>query len=334
MLAASLKVQQNPPSSRDRVIYPMEENIAVDRSAWKIAVISIATALAGAWLGYAISNELSLIGLIAATVFALLFLMQSLMMHSGRLIGVVVAAQGAGLLGVSFWDVGMTNATLLGGLVTIGVLMLASWRGQNYTARTLAISARDAGSVVTPLTMTAIALVATIAIVGTLSANGLAISRSALEGFLKPGEWIVQRFAPGFALDGTLSNFVRTNSELILKGELAVVPKAQQEEAISGALLQIQSTIRDTFAINARANDTMIDIIERIINVQLKKIPDDFRVPVWLGVGVLIWLTIKGFGSLLGGIVNIAAAAFFQLLLLIGFIRTGLESRQKEVVVL
>ncbi len=312
----------------------MDDIIAVDRSQWKIALVGIATAIACVCLGYAIHVNQMTYGLIATIVVATALLLQSLMVHSGRLIGMLAAAQGAVLVVAGFWGTGITNATLLGGLVAGVLLIVASWRGQNYAGRTLTISVREAGRAVTPLVMTVAALIATIAITSALSADGLTLSRSALEGFLKPGEWITQRFAPGFALNGTLGEFVRANSGLVFKGELAQLPKSQQDEAIAQVLVQIQETIRGTFAVNARVGDTMLDIIEKITNAQLKKIPEDLHTPVWLGVGVLIFLTIKGIAALLGGIVGLLAAALYQLFMICGFLRLGLESRQKEVVVL
>lgn len=319
----------------------MDDIIAVDRSQWKIILVGIFTAIAGAWLGYATSQWFTatsmmatVYGLIAAIVFAILFLLQSLMIHSGRLMSMLVIVEGASLIIAGFWKIGITNATLLGGLAVVTLLVLASWRGQGYAGRTLLISVREAGVAVTPLAMTAIALVASVAVVGSLSENGLIVSRSTLEGFLKPSEWVVQRFAPGFALQGTLNDVVRASSELILKGELAAVPQSAQTELINGAVSQIQEMIRGTFAVNVRASDAVFDIIERVANAELKKIPDDLHTLVWLGIGILIFLTIKGFGALLGGIVGMIAALMYQLLTMLGFIRVGFESRQKEVVVL
>lgn len=312
----------------------MDEVIGVDRSLWKITIVGVITACAAGWLGYAVDHGQTLYGVIAAGVFALLLIVQSMTIHSGRLIGTIVIAQGAIVVVFGFWRTGITNATLLGGLATVALLTIASWRGQSYATRTLAVSSREAGNVVTPLTMTAISLMATIVLVGTMSANGLILSREMIEGFLKPGEWIVQKFAPGFALQGTLQDVVRASSETLVKGGLGGLPESAQDELINAAAGQLQETISDMFGASVRRTDTIIDIIGRVANAKLEKIPENLHTSVWLGVGLLVFLTIKGFGALLGLLVGIAAAALYQLLLLTGFMRVGLETRQKEVVVL
>lgn len=319
----------------------MDEAIAVDRSQWKAGLVVAITVITGVWLGYAIDqwSEVADVGatiaiVLALTVFTALFILQALMVHSWRVLGMFAIVEGFAMVSLGFQSVGFTNATLLGGLITIIALVIAGRYGQGYTERTIAISIREAGNAVVPILMTAVTLCVTVAFTSGLSTNGLQFSRETILGIMKPGEWVVQRFIPGFRVEGTLKEFVRANSGSIFQGGIGAVPRALQDAAISGAITQLQETIEGMFAVRVGVNDSLVDIIERVVNSELRKIPESWHTSVWIGIGAIIFFTVKGFGALIGGVAKLIAALLYQLLLAVGFMQIGSESRQKEIVVL
>lgn len=317
----------------------MDQN---SKSGIKIGVIVALTTLVAGYFGHLwnlwlLNGEQSVSLAAAMVVVAMIgllvcMMLQSLLIANRALLALATGLQGIALIIALFWNMPPSAITVMLLLLGLALLIYAAWGGGAYQDRVLSISVRELGMALLPMAITAIALVTTIRYVVPITGNDFAISEKGIVGLLKPGEAIVGAFAPNFSFNMTLGDFVRANTGLLFAGQLAGVPESQKRELIAQAEVQFAQTIRQALNIAVGPKTALIDIVQQGINDQLQKIPKEWRGWVWIGFGVLVFLTIKGLASLLGAPVVWITWLVYQLLLLMGFARISYEEKQKEIV--
>lgn len=314
--------------------------VSVDRSRWKIGAIAVIGVVIAAYCGYGIAlwlNEgvIGSLAIIAGFLFPVLLLLQATMMHSRSVLGGIVFAEGVALGAPIIAQSKSVEVMVVGTFITVSLLLVASVRGQRSNAESLTVSVTRVSMMALPMTITALSILFSFAYAITLRGAGeLQIPKKTVIALVRPSEWIVNKFTTHFSFDESLERNIRENSGLLLKGELATLPKNVQDEALQTAIVQFRDAISETFGIATNIKEPLIDIVVRIVNSQLQKVPAEFRLPLWFGVGVIIFLTVKGIGALISILVQWAAVIMYQLLLVLGFFRVGFEERRKEIVVL
>lgn len=318
----------------------METN--VDRSLVKIAVIGALGVLASGAFGFFLNlfiNGNSGAGGAAGFFgigFLAVFLLQTLFLKSEKIINLILLLES---LGMSVFFLGrLSLAVLSAWLLLLFFLWIAAGSGKQELDNRLKINFFQVDRRTTYKAITALAVFVSIVYA---SANGFSqtgISEKGLEAFLKPAEPLIQKLEiSNFSFQMTvyqLADAIITQQAAAQFGlEAKAVPASLKNEAINKTLVELKD-MASGYGISFKNNDTILKVIQNYLARQLAKLPEQVRAVIPFGFGLLIFLTIKGFGLIIRWLAAIPAYILYQLALVTGFSRLSLESRSKEILIL
>lgn len=87
-----------------------------------------------------------------------------------------------------------------------------------------------------------------------------------------------------------------------------------------------------SLGININPEENIIDTTQKIVNGLLSKVPNQFRIFIIIGLGILIFFVINGGTFLFVWIIGLIAWLIYKLLLTTNFAHISLEKSQKETV--
>ena len=155
---------------------------------------------------------------------------------------------------------------------------------------------------------------------------------------MRPAEPIVQNLLiDNFSFNMTVYQFAEASVINQLAGQLGVpinsVPAAVKSAAINQSLNALQGQAAG-YGVTFQNNDTISQVVYNYLVGQIKKIPEAFRLVIPAGVALIIFLTVRGLGTVVRWLVSVPAYLVYELLLLTGFARLSLESRSREIIIL
>lgn len=166
---------------------------------------------------------------------------------------------------------------------------------------------------------TALAILVTVIYLDSIDFKGPVLAKRTLSAMLKPAEPIAARFLPGFKLEASLAQLA---SRL---ASAEVQPQAAE---------QLTLLVKDWFGVTAKPQDTVLDIVYRATVGKLLALPVYMQNIILAAVGILIFLTIKGFSFIINWLAVFLGFVGYEVLRSAGFYKISLESRSKEVIVL
>ena len=134
----------------------------------------------------------------------------------------------------------------------------------------------------------------------------------------------------------TVGDFVKSAATGKISGFLGAVPqefRSQIETQVSSQVLdELVGGLSNQLGIAISKGDSISEVAQRAINSKLSKIPETSRTPILFGFGLLVFLTVKGLGSLYTYAVRLIAWLLYKLLLAVGFFKIATESVNRETV--
>jgi len=310
------------------------EETGIDRSIPKVAIIGAFGVLTAGAFGFFLnlfiegnSSAGSAAGFLGIGFLAV-FLLQTLFLKSEKIVNLVLLSESFGI-SVFFFS-RFSPAILIAWSLLLLFFWNASRSGRRELDNRLKISFFQIDKQTTHKAITALAIFVSIIYA---SADGLAkngISEKGLEVFLKPAEPLIQKLEIS---DFSLQMTVFQLADSIIAKQANALPASLKNEAVNKALAGLKDQASG-YGINFKNNDTILKVIQNYINKQLEKIPEQIKVVIPFGFGLLIFLTIKGFGFIIRWLVAIPAYILYQLSLVTGFSRLALESRTREIIIL
>lgn len=272
--------------------------------------------------GFTVSDLLNVAAIL--TFWIVVFVLSSLLIKSINIgFGVVF------LQAFAIWILLPSKFSLFALLAIVALvlgLMMGFLKGRTEMRDLLKIKFLKISRHVSSLVLTGIALFITLYLLSTFNFPEFTISKGAFEFSLKGVEPIVAQFIPGFSLDApfdeTLKNFIRSR-----------VPQETTETAVNEAASNLHADITKGTGTALEAADKTIDAFYKIFIFKLFTLPQGLKNFVFLALGLLIFVLIKGINFFINLIVNGLAFLIYELLLAFNFMYIGSENRTKEVLI-
>lgn len=150
------------------------------------------------------------------------------------------------------------------------------------------------------------------------------VEKQPISYIIQLNEGIVSKLLPGFSAKISFNDLMRmlvskTNRQLPL-------------ENIDVAVADVNQRISRSVGINIHPQENIIDGLQKIINAALVKIPDQLKILIVVGLGVIIFFTINGGTFIFIWIIGILTWLIYKLILTTNFARINLEKSQKETI--
>lgn len=294
----------------------------MEKQTLKIIGFAAVSSVVGALFGYFFSGSLQSGNIIWPIVFGVLFLalllLQSLFVKSGKILALAVLAESLSVAAFAVKEYSAWSALFVGAFFAL--LWISASRGKKSEAHSLGIDMGRFSRSVLPLAITALSLLITFVYMSGMVGKEFSVSKSSLASMLKPSEYILKGFIPGFSLDMRMSDFA------IAAAGLSGIPK---EIAVAGQA-QLLAVIADAVGISVRGSDTFLDTAHRALSAQIVKIPENLRTPILLVFGFLVFLAVRGLGILLFYPTHFLTYALYKILLVAGFLRIETVDVKKE----
>lgn len=259
-----------------------------------------------------------LVFLTAAVFWITAFLFQVFFIDS-RAVSAVIVFLEALVWGVVFWQ-SRVATLLLSVLIVLAVILF--WAQRVFSAEIKNVFQIRFGKIAfraAARVSTALAILVTVIYFGSIDFKDQTLAKKTLSAMLKPAEPIAARFLPGFKLESSLAQ---------LAGQLA---PAKMQPAITE---QLTLLVKDWFGVTAKPQDTVLDVVYRATVGKLLTLPVYMQNIILAGVGILIFLIIKGFLFIINWLAVFLGFIGYEVLRAAGFYKITLESRSKEVIVL
>ncbi|MBI3046475.1 MAG: hypothetical protein HYY86_03010 [Candidatus Harrisonbacteria bacterium] len=322
-------------------INPSLETANIDISKWKIAVVWAAGLISALAFGYFLrlflggGNQLMVLTA-ALVLFLIVFVLQTLFLKGGKIVYSLAALESGGLM-IFFLDY-FSWYWLAALAALLGFFWLAVYRGRAEIDDQMKVHFPRIEKKVLAQVFTGISLLISLMYVEIAGLGNLGITQKQIDNLLRPAEPIVQNLLIGnFSFNMTVYQFVEASMVNQLAGQLGVpinaVPAAAKSAAINQSLNALQGQAAG-YGINFRNSDTISQVVYNYLVGQIKKIPSGFRFAVPAGVALIVFLTVRGLGTIIRWLVSVPAYLVYELLLLTGFARLSLESRSREIIIL
>lgn len=302
----------------------------------KITILGAVTTVFAGLLGYVFGLTLSggalLWLMIIGIIFGALYLTEVLAISSKKLLA------GLSFAHAVFFAVFMFSAPTFYfyGLVILAavILALSAVKGRKALENSLTPNVSKVASLTLPLASSALAVIMTFVYVTGFAGRDFTLPKSSIEGLLRPVESPLRGFVPGFTLDMSVRDFIKASLEARTPAELRGLPREVKDQLIRESETQSIKTISDILKIPVSPTESILDVLHRAASAQLIKIPPGLRLPILLGFGLLVFLTIKGFAVLLRYPITWLAIGLYKLFLAVGFLRVVEEDIKRQIIAL
>ncbi len=219
---------------------------------------------------------------------------------------------------------------LLAAALFYAAFLAAAFRGRVLSSGLMAPAPARVGRSMLPLMFTGFAVFAAILYTSSFATGDLAFSESAFRNLVGPSETALSGLIPGFSFDMSFRAAVRAAVESRLPPELSALPEAARRELLNQSEGQVFGTLSEFLQTRISPQESVQSGLRRALNLRLSAVPENFKTPMRAGFGVLVFLTIKGFGFLFTFPVALLVWLLYKGLLAIGFLTVTTEDIQKE----
>ena len=261
--------------------------------------------------------------LIAGIFYLAFFLVKSLVIDSrGWVLSSIVAD--VLLLTAFFWKTAPTLWLALGSALTILFLFIADWRGRIELKNMIEIRFRELKLTVISTAFLSLTFISLFVYISVINLDQIKLSRKPFDYAVESSEGLVQRILPRFSTQINFGDLIKIIVERA-RPDLSPEVSGNLAEDLSQKISQQTKT-----AINLQEN--AFDVLYKIINNLLTRIPENLRLPAVIAFAVLIFFVINGGAFLFIWLISLAAWLIYKLMLTANFVHIKLEKTQKEVV--
>ncbi len=295
----------------------------------KIGLYSLVTAIVAGFFGYFLSEFVGGLDifwglLVLGLVLVTLHVLQTLLIKDFWIF-IVIALQ-ALIMGF------FAKANLIGLGVFIFFMLWSAWRGRGVVAQGLKIDLSTVNRVITPIVITAFSLLIAFVYTPTLISADMTVGQPLVVSIFSPTLPFLESYVPGISLDMTMRNLLKAASGSFLPKEISALPIAERNAIIAQSEAQLIQSLNDSLGIKIKARDSVSTLAGQAINAQLAKIPNEYRQYINLSLGLLIFLTIKGFGFIFDYFVYLLMLLIYFILRSTNFISIGTEKVDREII--
>lgn len=307
------------------------KEVDIDRSIYKIAALGAAGVILAGLFGYELfslsaapdlSRTLIIIGLGVGWLSLLTlrtFLIKSAKIALGLIFLEILALW-------TFMPQKFAGFNLLGAVILLIFLTIGFIGGRADINNSLKIKFWHTSRRTIPAAMTGLAILITFYVLQSFKLTEFSIPRGAFDLFLKSSEPIAAVLIPNFSLDAKVNDVLRSFVESRL-------PPGTPAPVISEAVAGLKTSIREATGINISGEERVGDALYDISIARLLDLPSAVKTLALISLGLLIFLFLKGLALILNWVIIILAFLIFQMLLALNFLHIGLESQNKEIIV-
>lgn len=312
----------------------------VDTSMTKLIGIGIVNTLAAALLGLALKSVIANGGLTAGNILAVvgtnllflsLFLMQVLFIKSLKIQSMVVGAETFAL--IAPFLLSWSWSLILGIALLFAFLLRAAKRGMNEMDNQIKVEFFPIEKHTLPSAVTALSIFVSILYVSVSGIGASFISKDAFRVLLKPADPVIQALlVKDFSVDMTVVKFAEVLSAKQFGDTFTKLPVAAKSQALTEVVNQLHAQMA-AYGVTFKNSDSINDVFYAFAENKFDLIPKNYRSSIPFVVFFLTYFTVKGLGSLLRWLVSTPAYVLYQFLLSVGFARIGVESRNREIII-
>ena len=312
----------------------------VDTSMPKLIIIGVVNTLAAALLGLALKSVIANGGLTPANIFAViganllflcLFQMQAVFIKSLKIQSMVVGAETFALVApfLTMWSWSLMLAIVL----LFAFLLKAAKGGMTQMDNQIKIQFFSIERHTLPSAITALSIFVSILYVAVSGIGASFISKDAFRLLLKPSDPVIRSvLIEDFSVDMTMVKFAEALTARQFGDQFTKLAPAAKSQAMIEIVSQLH-TQAASYGIIFKNTDTVNDVFYAYTANKFNLIPEGYRSMIPYVVFFLTYFTVKGLGSLLRWLVSTPAYVLYQFLLSIGFARIGVESRNREIII-
>lgn len=225
-----------------------------------------------------------------------------------------------------FWQAAPMVWLVLGLILTAGLLFIADWRGKRELGNMIKIRFRELKLTVISTAFLSLTFISLFLYIAVLDFNQIKLSRAPFDYAVRSSEGLVQRILPRFSTKVNFGELLR----MVVSRARPDLPPAVSDILVTDLTTRLaQST---NTAINLREN--ALDVIYRIINNLIDKIPANLRLPAIIVFAIVIFFLINGGAFIFIWLISLLAWLIYKLMLTTNFAHIKLERSQKETVTL
>jgi len=226
--------------------------------------------------------------------------------------------------GLFTWHIGTTVMSLAALVLLAAFLWWSHTAGANEMNNAFKLHFYKIAMPAAARASTALALFLAVIYVGSINLKDPTASKRVLENVFKPAEPIIARIIPGFKFNDTLGGILTKSSPV----------KPEAPGTITAQVNQMIDTLEKAIGVRAAQADQIIDILYKATIGRLLTLSKNMQTLILLGVGLLLFLTVKGLLFIVNWVVLLIVYIAMKVLQATGFYKISLENRSKEVVVL
>ncbi|MEK7593261.1 MAG: hypothetical protein AAB464_00890 [Patescibacteria group bacterium] len=313
----------------------------IDQSISKIAIFAIFGTITffsfGLFLKLFFSGgnfNFLLISISSASIFLIVFLLQSLFIKNFLNAAFVVFFECLGLF-VGFYD-RISNPMIIGSAFFVFlILFLANQSGRQEIRNAVKISFRKIGKATLPKAIAIIVLFSSIVYV---SANekGFFISQSNFEKILLPAAAIIKRIYPAidFSLPIKELSVDLASEEAGKLPNFELLPKSERAKIVNQSAKEMEDAISSFFGGEINSTLNIYQISYGFAAKKFNELSKEIQSMILIGVAFMIFLTLEGLAWPFRLIITFLAYIIYEILLALEFATVSLEGISKETVVL
>lgn len=313
------------------------EAAGVDRSKIKIGILAGVGAVASFAFGYALNALLSgspvMLGVVALTaVCILLYILEACVIKGFSIYAAVLAVQTVVFLAPLLRY--FSQGTLVASVLMYALLLLAGKRAQESAANNLKISIGRMSRAALPGMIAGVSLFVAALYTAPLVGVPWRVTEKTVASIAGPTDLVLRRVVPDFSLEMPVSAVIDAVGNSGLVPGLNELPAEARAELLAQSRGAILEQISSAVGAQISARTTVSRVLALLLQQGADKVPQEWHTVVIAIYGLLLFLTIKSFGFLVGYPVQWAAWGLYQLLLGAGFLHIASEPTSKETIVL
>jgi hypothetical protein len=331
-------MENNPTLATEQKIISEAD---VDYSLWKILLISFFGFIASTTAGYFIGQGDFLTGLLSVIGFFAFLSLQVFLVKGFGKIALAILAESIGLVAASglvkfgqipFWIL------LAAGAIFFFFTLAAARTGRKYAENSLKLNFFRTTYSLLPRAI--IAMIVFVSVIYGASFNPVKfLSPASFSAVLRPFQPLLSRYLPGVTFDSTMRAFLAKSAELTLQQQMISgqfeLPAGQTSNQIIAGTAANFSTQLERYLGPIDPSKTISETIYSAVDQKLSNLIASWPAfLVSIVIGVLVFLLLKSVAFLVFWPTAFLGLIFYEVLLMIGFVRVSLETRSREIVLL
>ncbi|PIT92398.1 MAG: hypothetical protein COU08_02740 [Candidatus Harrisonbacteria bacterium CG10_big_fil_rev_8_21_14_0_10_42_17] len=306
--------------------------VEVDRSRFKIIVIGIVAFIAALGFGYQLSKipthltgGVIVSAVLTGMIWLVFVLLQTFLVKSPTIGAQLLATQALAVLLPSYKALSLLISAA--GIILFVFMYVGFLRGRSNILNFIKIKFFKISAHTISLFVTGIAIFVAMYFVNSVDISELPFSQKTFDSVLDTVTPLIRRAVPEFAPDVTVY-------EVLESIAISELPENVPPETVQSGVNQLKGGFEKKYGIVLNENDTVRNSLYENLIVKIQSLEStQARTIALAAIGLIVFLSIKGFAFFISWIIILIAYIVFKILQTTNFFYIGLEDRQKESIV-